>query len=89
MTFLPAATRTGVSCEVAGGVRNSGVGEVASGVGGINGCQLSNGSCIRDGDVLASSNVGTGVGGEVAGGVRNSGVGECAPLPLSVSMLVS
>ena len=27
---------------------------------------------IRDGDVLASSNVGTGVGGEVVGGVGNS-----------------
>ena len=26
---------------------------------------------IRDGDVLASSNVGTSVGGEVAGGVLN------------------
>ena len=45
---------------------------------GINACQLSDGARIRDGDVLAGSNVGTGVGCEVAGGVGNSCVGEVA-----------
>ena len=39
----------------------------------VSGCQLSNRSCIRDGDIFASSNVGTSVGGEVAGGVGNGG----------------
>ena len=34
-------------------------------------CQLSDGGRIRDGDVLASSNVRTSVGSEVAGGVGN------------------
>ena len=55
---------TSVGGEVVGGVGNGGVGECAVAVVGINGCQLSNGSCIGDGDVLASSNVGTSVGGE-------------------------
>ena len=60
---------TSVGGEVAGGVRNSGVGECAVAVVGINGCQLSDGGRIRDGDIFASSNVGTSVGCKVAGGV--------------------
>ena len=61
-----------------GGVRNSGVGECAVAVVGINACQLSDGGRIRDGDIFASSNVGTSVGGEVARGVLNRCVGEGA-----------
>ena len=64
--FASSNVGTSVGGEVAGGVRNSGVGESAVAVVGINGCQLSDGGRIRDGIVLASRNVGTSVGGEVA-----------------------